>query len=313
MGLREDHLRPAIGRTLEIFYVNDRSDGMLTAKLSNWNAQILLFPRTQLGEALARPEAQPAGVYLLFGEPDGESRLYIGESEEVGRRIRDHDLKKDWWTRAILVSAGSDLNKAHVRYLEARLVQEARTIGRLRLANETTPPRPNLSESDVARTESFLRNLLFVLPTIGVDAFDQRARDSSPRWANTAPAKPDLVQFVLAPRRQDIKATAVLDQGEFIVEAGSAACLTWTGVGAQTNGYNRLREQLLSSGVLQIEGERCLFASNYVFKSPSAAAAVVLGRSANGLVEWHTPSGLTYKDWEQSQIATSQPASAGVG
>jgi hypothetical protein len=57
-------------------------------------------------------------------------------------------------------------------------------------------------------------------------------------------------------------------------------------------------------GVLQLDGDHCVFTKSYAFKSPSAAAAVVNGRPANGTIEWKVKgSGQTYKDWEAAQLA----------
>ena len=44
-----------------------------------------------------------------------------------------------------------------------------------------------------------------------------------------------------------------------------------------------LREKLIASGIIDANG---VFTENKVFSSPSTAAAVVMGRSANGLLEW---------------------------
>ncbi len=166
----------AIGRSLELYYIDGRPDGMLTAELFNWTGHVLMAPRTQIATALRRPEAGYAGVYLLIGEQDGEPRAYVGEGEDIAARIRAHDGAKDWWTSAVLVTtAGNKLNKAHVRYLEARLIEEARGIGRVPLDNGTNPARPSLSEADVAKMEAFLDNLLIVLPAVRVDMFIQNA------------------------------------------------------------------------------------------------------------------------------------------
>ena len=71
---------------------------------------------------------------------DGFALAYVGEGEDISARIKSHDVNKDWWTAAILVTtAGNKLNKAHVRYLEARLIEEARKIGRTPLDNGTAP------------------------------------------------------------------------------------------------------------------------------------------------------------------------------
>ncbi len=116
----------AEGRSLELYFIEGRPDGMLTAEVFNWTGHVLMAPRTRISEALARKEARYTGVYLLLGEEDGEQRVYIGEGEDIGERIRNHDTRKDWWTTAVLVTSSANaLNKAHVRYLEARLLEES--------------------------------------------------------------------------------------------------------------------------------------------------------------------------------------------
>ena len=81
-------------------------------------------------------------LYILLGETDErKTSAYIGESGDIGERIRTHDAKLDWWTSAILVtSAANNLHKAHVKYLEARLVEEARKANQFLLENGNTTP-----------------------------------------------------------------------------------------------------------------------------------------------------------------------------
>jgi hypothetical protein len=306
---------PAIGRSLELYYIDGRPDGMLTAEMFNWTGHVLMTPRTQLAAALARAEAGYAGVYLLLGEKDGEPLAYVGEGEDIGARIKSHDVNKDWWASAILVTAaGNKLNKAHARYLEARLIEEARKIGRTPLDNGTAPSRPGLSEADVAKMEAFLENLFIVLPAVRVDMFIQRARPSRPPVVavpveGPACAPPDA-RFVLVSKKHGLKAYASVQDGEFVVERGSTARLTWQGQEIVRSGYAYLHDELKRAGVLAPDGERCVFAENYAFNSPSAAAAVVTGRQTNGAIEWRTEAGVTYKDWEAQQLAKPQAVAA---
>lgn len=45
------------------------------------------------------------------------------------------------------------------------------------------------------------------------------------------------------------------------------------------------------------------FTHSQVFASPSAAAAIVVGRSANGRNEWVTAEGrVTYGDWQRQGV-----------
>jgi hypothetical protein len=74
-----------------------------------------------------------------------------------------------------------------------------------------------------------------------------------------------------------------------------------------TKGWARLRESLIESGTLvQVEGGASLrLMTDQVFKSPSAAAAILLGRNANGLTEWKDSSGLTLKQLREQTVSGS--------
>lgn len=307
----------AVGRSLELYYIDGRPDGMLTAELFNWTGHVLMAPRTQIKEALARPEAGYAGVYLLLGELEGEPRAYVGEGEDISARIKSHDVNKEWWTSAVLITAAANkLNKAHVRYLEARLIAEARAIGRTPLDNGNSPTLAGLSEADVAKMEAFLENLFIVLPAVRVEMFIQRSRPSprpsvivdgpasTPVSKHVLDANEADVRFELHVKKHDLKATAVLRDGEFIVEKGSMARLKWEGANIQSDTYAPLHAELVRSGVLQPHGSHCVFSENYVFNSTSAAAAVVCGRPASGPLHWKLAgTGMNYKDWEAQNLS----------
>ncbi|KMS55208.1 endonuclease [Novosphingobium barchaimii LL02] len=305
----------AIGRSLELYYIDGRPDGMLTAEMFNWTGHVLMAPRTQIATALAREEAAYAGIYLLLGEQDGEPLAYIGEGEDISARIRSHDVKKDWWTSAILVTASANkLNKAHARYLEARLIAEAKAIGRMPLENTVTPALPSLSEADIGKMEAFLENILVVLPAVRVDMFIQRVRSAPKAAIISTPTRPFTqpepeARFVLENRKHNLTAFAVLEDGEFVVEEGSQARREWAS--AHMHGYSKLHAELKHAGVLTEDGERCTFAKSYAFQSPSAAAAVVDGRPANGTTEWiNVATRQTYKEWEAGRIDAAQPDEA---
>jgi hypothetical protein len=59
-----------------------------------------------------------------------------------------------------------------------------------------------------------------------------------------------------------------------------------------------LRDTLQKSGVLQEDAGSLIFASDYSFTSASAAAASVIGASANGRILWKLNDGRCYADWE---------------
>jgi hypothetical protein len=287
------------GRSLELYFIDGKPDGMLTAEVFNWTGHVLMAPRTRLTAMLSRKEANYTGVYILIGEKDGEPLAYVGEGEDISYRIKNHDANKDWWTQAVLVtSAANNLHKAHVKYLEARLIEEGRIKG-INLENGTAPSRPSLSESAQSNMESFLDYLLMVLPALRVDLFVRNTRPSGFTQASVTPTKD--VEFELVSPKHELKAQAVLRDGEFVVQEGSIARLEWSG--APTHNYSKLFADLVRQGVLLEGGKNCVFSKSYAFDSPSAAAAVIYGRSSNGTEAWKVKgTGQTYKQWEAAQL-----------
>jgi hypothetical protein len=284
---------------------------MLTAEVFNWTGHVLMTPRTQISEALKRKEARYTGIYLLLGDRDGEPLAYIGEAEDVSDRIRNHDSSKDWWNTAILVSStANNLNKAHVKYLESRLIEEARAIGKVTLENGNTPARTGLSEAAQANMEAFLDYILMVLPALRIDCFLKNTRPS-PQFVDRAGGIEEAAVFELQTPRHGIKALARLENGEFVVQAGSLARRAWAGQGSESSAYGQLYVELVRTGVLAEQSMHRVFRENYAFKSPSAAAAVVNGRPANGTLEWKVRGQpKTYKQWEAERLARDNAESA---
>lgn len=293
------------GRSLELFFVDGNPEGMLTAEVFNWTGHILKFPRTQVRDGLARAEARHTGVYLLLGEQDGQPLAYIGEGEAVASRIRDHDAQREWWTQAVIVTTTSDaLHKAHVKYLESRLVETALAARVCRLENGNAPPRSSLSEASRANMEEFLATLFMVLPALGITLFQSGRRDVS---APGAVAKDETEAFWLRTPRNGVDAQAVLRGSEFIVLKGSTVRPAWMGKGEHDFGYRLLHEKLVMAGIISIVDGAGVFTQDYAFNSPSAAAAVANGRPANGRLEWKCADGMTYGNWEAEQLTQVTP------
>ncbi len=286
-------------RSLQLFFIDGRPDGMLTAEVFNWTGHVLRIPRTQLKEGLTRPEAQFTGVYVLLGEREGAPLAYVGEAEDMRDRLRNHAANKDWWDTAILITtSANNLHKAHVRYLEARLIGIAREVGAMPLDNGNQPAGSSLSEADSANMESFIATLMMVLPAIRVDNFLSRKRSLSTP-AHASPSQ-EPTRFECTVARHGVHAFAVVIDGEMVVQQGSVVRPAWTGDRGQKSSYNALHDALVADGTIM----NGILQSDVAFKSPSAAAAVVSGRSANGRTAWTVKAtGQTYADWEADQLA----------
>ncbi len=283
--------------SLRIFVADGDPDGLRIVEKSNWIGKALLFPRALLPRVKTRHELAQTGVYLLLGpRPDGEGdMLYVGEGDPILPRLQDHQAKKDFWTRAIgfTTTTAGQLNKAHVQFLESRLIALARAAKRLPLDNANQPAEPSLSEADRADMEVFLGHMLGMLPVLGVHAFEQAPK------APAAKASP-----VLTCKGKGVQATGYEASQGFVVRAGSQAVAdTVPSMALHVRGMCDLRQELIGNGVLGMQGGLYQFTQDYSFSSPSTAAAVVLGRSANGRIEWKAADGRTLKELQEAEAA----------
>lgn len=302
----------SVGRSIRVYLVDGTPGGLLTAEIMNWTGHIVAAPRSDLAMLLRRPETSRTGVYLLLGddpETFGGSVAYIGEGDDVGTRLRQHARAeeqggKDFWDRAIvLTSKDANLTKAHARYLESGFIALAQQARRARLVNGTAPPPLPLPEADVSDMEYFIAQAKIILPVLGVNILRVPATA-----AVTAPgAVPDPASvasptFELQLRKEGITAAAREIDGEFTVLEGSRARSSRAGV---QPAYQALREKLIQEAVLipDHDGRTMRFARDQVFASPSAAAAVVVGRAANGRNDWKIQgTGVSYGNWQTRGI-----------
>ena len=117
--------------TIKLFLVHGDAKRLRTAELSNWTGKAIAGPRSEFEGVLSREEAANSGVYFLTGsEPEiGKNAVYVGEAESIRDRLRNH-LDKDFWNHVIFfISKDENLTKAHIRYLEGRLMRTSEGHG----------------------------------------------------------------------------------------------------------------------------------------------------------------------------------------
>ena len=281
------------GFSIRIFLPDGSPDGLKIVEKSNWTGKGVVCPRALFGDAKKRAEFQKTGVYLLLG-PSTESGLpqaYIGEGDPLRPRLEQHAAKKDFWTTAILfLSKDENLNKAHVQYLESRLLLLARDAKRCELENGNEPQLPSLSESDVAEVEGFLDEMLLCFPVLGVSIFER-------------PVKPTAVVVTLFLDGRGIKARGYESAQGFVVLAGSEAAGQEA---AHFQGSLReLRTNLAKSGILEMRGDNHVLTQDYLFSSPSTASSVMFGRNDNGRLSWRTKDGRALKELQEQSAEST--------
>ncbi|MFG1288430.1 GIY-YIG nuclease family protein [Xanthobacter versatilis] len=295
----------AFGRTIQLFLVDGVPSGLIIASIHGWTGSVLVASQATFDKLRARPEADRTGLYILFGpDPDDalSMRAYIGEADCVKDRINQSAENRAFWETAVIITTSDEaLTKGHVRYLEARLIEVAGEAGRVKLDNGQLPKpdRRRLPEADRANMEAFLSNLRVILPVVGLDLLKPKPR------ALAAPgdtAKADGGPKFEIRHWSEVQATAIEEDGEFVVLEGSQALKNAGYVGA--NSYGELKKELIAQGVLTADEGATVytFAKPYVFTSPSAASAVILDRNSNGRREWRVVgSKLTYHEWQEQK------------
>ena len=183
------------------------------------------------------------------------------------------------------------------------MIELAQTSRRVVLDNATTPSgdRRRLPEADQANMEQFLANMRVILPVIGLDLL--KAQPAAVRRTEVPVRErvEDETTFEIR-HKSAVKARAVEEEGEFVVLEGSEAL---RGMNHVMQSYAALKDEMIESGVLaRASDDRFVFTKPYGFRSPSAAAAVVLDRNSNGRTEWKVRGeALSYQQWQDRRAA----------
>lgn len=275
--------------TIKIFLVHGDPKRLRTAELSNWTGKAVAGPRSEFEGVMSREEAEGSGIYFLTGsDPEsGKPSIYIGEAECIRDRLKSH-LQKDFWNQvAFFVSKDENLTKAHIRYLEGKLIEQARDAARAVVVNNQSSGA-RLPESDRADLETFLEKVNQLLPVLGIELLVPTA------------AKPEaeLEVALLSCEIKGIKARGHLSPNGFVILSGSQAVLNERPSTQKYPWALNMRLKLKDEGSLAIAPNSLVFTRDVEFTSPSAAAAVVHGGHANGLTAWKDSEGRTLKQIE---------------
>ena len=162
--------------TIRIFVPDGDPEGVRLIDRMNWTGLGLVFPRTKWTEVRQRPEMTRTGIYVLTGYKGNDDVLrtvYVGQADGVRGRIDSHGKNKEFWDRGVVfVSNSGGLNRAHVTWLEHALVKRADEVGQCHLDNGNIPQEPVLSEAEKADTQGFLKEILQILPLVGIHVFE---------------------------------------------------------------------------------------------------------------------------------------------
>ena len=274
---------------------------MRVAEITTRIVRVIEVPRSQLADFLKMPEAQQVGVYFLMGELSeaGLPRTYIGQSGSVGKRLEQHHQNKDFWNRAfVLISLTNSLTQTHGLFLEWLAIAEATKAGRYGLENGNTGSQPYTPAPLQADCHEIHETAATLLATLGQPIFEP---------LTSAPTAKGIVELFYC------KGSGADGVGEyttegFVVHKGSKGRAEIV-PSIQGTSHERMRSQLIMEGVLAENagsaGSMLVFTRDHLFSSPSTAAMAVMGRSANGWVEWKTASGKTLDEVKRQGVIST--------
>lgn len=206
-------------------------------------------------------------------------------------RLEQHYRQKEFWTHAIVYSSKDEsLNKAHIQYLESKLVQVASSAKRCELDNGNIPQAPTLGEADLTMATGYLDELLLCMPVIGYQFLNSPLLNL-PQSEN------------LFLKGKEAAAEGLVSSEGFVVLKGSKAIKS--AAHSILPNLDLIRQTLVDKGIFADTGDHYVLTQDYTFATPSTAAGVLLGRSANGRIEWKDGGGRTLKEIQDASVAMS--------
>lgn len=270
--------------TIQTFFPNGNPRSIQISNIPIRTVQSILIPRDNLKEVSLCEGLNYNGIYFLFEEEgylqaNGETNVYIGESEDIAERLNNHARNKDNWIVAIVFTTTSkenQLNKAELKYLENYCYQKVLEAGRYKL-DQNVPTQSFVSEARKAELEDIFQSISTLLTFSGYPLFIPVVS------SNNLSEKEEL--FYLNVRGSDAKAIYSKD-GMTVFKGSKMTTLE------PNKGFRRqkLLNQLIASEIIDRNGQ---FLKDYTFTAPSTAVDILSKGSYNGWNAWKNSSGIS--------------------
>ncbi len=231
-------------------------------------------------------ELNKPALYILVNRD--KRQLYVGETDDSIKRLRNHEAK-DFWTEAIVFhSTGDTLSTTEVRWLEAKTYEALKELGYYDLSeNKVAPQQPPLKRNQIYTLEPIFEEAKNYICAAGFDIFLKSKNEQKEELTQTATA-----EHIFYCKHKESKAMGYLieESKEFVILAGSEL----------RSGIRPSLQPSLVGKRAQFIAEQCdtiggrsILRANYAASSPSIAGALILGRNTNGWTKWRDADGKT--------------------
>lgn len=281
-------------QTIQIYLPFGNPRGFRQAEITTRTVRAFEIPRPELTKFTQAnfPEAEQPGVYFLFGQDEtGDPLCYIGESDNVRKRLSEHDAKKDFWTHAVgLVSLTNTWTKAHIQFLEFQSIKRAKQAASYVFTNGQEGHFTQIPAPLRADCEEFFETIQVLVSTLGYSVMEVPDEEKSTSLDE---------RFYID--KVGVRAVGTYNSnGMTVFEGSTARPITLDKEYAK--GRRVQQEQLLSQGVLEQTATGYRFVKNHTFSSPSGASFIILGRSSNGWDDWMDKQGRPLKSVKRSSL-----------
>ena len=278
--------------------IDGKAYGPRVAEIGNWSGKAIFSPRANIGKILTRSEFSKPGIYCLKSNPESDlyqERVYIGEAEKIGDRLRQHLSGREFVEYIGFISKDELLTKSHIKFLESRMITMATEAKSAEIENSVAPSLPALPEADIADMEFFLDQIKLILPLMGF-SFLIPSVISSNNAEDNLPSSEEAELYSM--KTKSLQATMKEVDSSYVVISGSEVRST---ISKSFGQYLKKRKKLIEEGIIAEKKGKLVFTKNTIFNSVSTAASLILGRYANGNTEWINSRGQTYKEVQESQ------------
>ena len=294
-------------KNFNIFLMDGEVTGRIKCTLSNWTGLAYKVPRPYLEKCKDRQDLKQSGVYFLFGKnDDGNDEVYIGQAgirkngEGVLFRVSEHLKNEFYFTEAVMLTTqNNSFGPTEISYLENKFTNMAIDVDRYKVRNGNDPNPGNVTEEKESELEDFIEYSKMVLGVLGYKIFVPIVDKLSKEKDENNNYEKELFLYLSrksgkSSRQIEAKCKRT-DEGFVVLKDSMIEVIDSTAI---PKSIKELREKCIRNNEI-VDGR---LNKNYLFNSPSYAAAFVLGTNANGRTHWKTEKGTSLKDIEENEI-----------
>src|SRR5690625_142656 len=293
------------GKSINLFLMDGIPNGRIKCTLANWTGIAYKIPRTELDKCKDRDDLSQSGVYFLFGTSDqtDENMVYIGQAgvrkngEGILCRLTEHKRNpdKDYWTEAVVFTASNNSSgPTEISYPVNSVCGLATETNRYVVKNVNDPTPGTITEEKESELEEFIDYSKIIMGTLGHKLFEPLT-DKIKVDVSVETTEENLLLFMKRNSRKSgqlIEASCKQTNEGFVVLKGSRIEIIDSDRIPPGIKERRQKAKIDDDGILQ---------EDILVRSPSYAAAFVIGGHVNGLLEWKTKDGMSLKEMENRE------------